>query len=60
MDQVWVSCPFCAKLVTAVREQLTKGHQFTCTKCGKCWSEPTHTINLNKHGENGYIKPRRK
>jgi hypothetical protein len=58
MNTGWISCPFCAKIRIAKAEQIQKGCHFQCLTCGKCWAEPSHTINLNKHGENGYIKPR--
>ena len=60
METVFVSCPFCVKLNIACRERLTKGYHFQCSECHNIWSEPTRTTNLNKHGDNGYIKPRRK
>lgn len=59
-DTMWrLSCPFCVKIRTVATEQIQGGYRFQCLTCGKVWSEPSHTINLNRHGENGYIKPRR-
>jgi uncharacterized Zn finger protein len=60
METVFISCPFCLNLGVKVREETERGYSFRCLACGKIWSEPYHTINLNKYGENGYIKPRRK
>ena len=60
MDYVWVTCPFCVKQLGAFREQInSRDYRFQCSVCGMIWAEPSHTINLNKHGENDYIKPRR-
>ena len=58
MELVWTACPFCNKVTEVFREQENSGYSFQCSDCSKIWSEPTHTINLNKYGENGYIKPR--
>jgi hypothetical protein len=58
MESVMVNCPFCAIQTVAYRMKIRSEYIFECMQCHKCWSEPSHSLNLFHNGENGYIKPR--